>query len=217
MPKYRAVLFDFDGTLADSAPAIMASLQRMFQALNRPLLTDEQLRACVGPPIHQYFREILGFHENELDQALAIYRGFFIEEAARTMRPFDGVIELLRDLKAQGVILAVATCKVQTVCVQQAEDMGFAPYLDIIGGAIPAENLFEKADIIRYVLDRIPLPKEDAVMVGDRMYDLIGANEAGIAGIGVLHGGCGTREELEAYHPRHIAANVEELRALLLS
>ncbi|MDL2236130.1 HAD hydrolase-like protein [Christensenellaceae bacterium OttesenSCG-928-L17] len=216
MLQFTAALFDFDGTLIDSASTIMASIQTTLTHFGRAPFSEAQLRACVGPPIHHYFQEMLGFREEELDSALAVYRHAFDEHAVTMLRPFAGAKELLRDVQAKGVRVGVASCKMQSLCIKQAAQFGFTPYIDFIGGSIPEENLYEKSDIIRHALSALQAAPTDAVMIGDRMYDLIGANEAGVRGIGVLYGGCGTREELEAHNPLYIAEDINALRALLL-
>ena len=81
MRKYQAIIFDFDGTLIDSAPGIVLSLAELLKTMGREPLPEERLRACVGPPIVQFFPEYLGFHGEELDRAMITYREIFNKTA----------------------------------------------------------------------------------------------------------------------------------------
>lgn len=216
MPKFDVVVFDFDGTLVDSAPGIILSLSELLKAMGREPLTEEQLRPCVGPPILHFFPDYLGFHGEELDKALTTYREIFKQTARDSMRPFPGVAELLRDIQRAGIRTAIATCKTQTACEEQSESLGLRPYINYIKGVDPAINLMEKADILRALMKEHGFRPDQAVMVGDRMYDLQGAKEVGMASIGVLYGGCGSVEEMTPYEPLYIADSVEQLREILL-
>lgn len=215
MPKYQAVIFDFDGTLADTGPGIILSLKRLTAEYGLPPLNEQQLRALVGPPIHIAFREVFGISEDALEDFIDSYRRIFDEIAKPMLCVFPGIPQLLQELLHAGITLGVASCKTQSICEQQAEQLGILPYLPYICGAQPSLQLFEKADILELALKNMGIEKKQAVMVGDRMYDLIGANAVGIDAIGVLYG-MGTEEELLAHHPAHIVDSVESLRALLL-
>ena len=111
----------------------------------------------------------------------------------------------------------VATCKGQQSCETQAEFLGLRPYLNNIKGVDTSINLLEKTDILRALLDEMNIDPRHAIMVGDRMYDLIAAKAVGMPSIGVLYGGCSTVEELAAHDPLYIVESVEQLRETLLS
>lgn len=216
MLRYRAVFFDFDGTLVNSGPGIILTLQTLIEDLHLRPLNDEQINSLIGPPIHVAFPEMFGIRdEEELEKVVAAYRRIFEEVALPQLTAFPGIPELLRDLAEAGVITAVASCKTQSVCDSQAELTGIRPYLRIICGARPERQLFEKADILQEALALSGAGKEESIMVGDRMFDLIGAHAVGLPVIGVTYGS-GTEEELRAHAPQAIAHSVEELRALVL-
>jgi phosphoglycolate phosphatase len=217
MRKYQAIIFDFDGTLIDSAPGIVLSLAELLKTMGREPLTEERLRACVGPPIVQFFPEYLGFHGEELDRAMITYREIFNKTALGMLCAFPGVVELLRDIQLAGMRTGVATCKGQQSCETQAESLGLLPYLNNIKGVDTSINLLEKTDILRALLDEMNIDPRHAIMVGDRMYDLIAAKAVGMPSIGVLYGGCSTVEELAAHDPLYIVESVEQLRETLLS
>ena len=216
MAKYQAVIFDFDGTLVDSGPGIVLTLQLMLQEMGHAPMPDAELRACVGPPIHKFFPELFGFEGETLTRAIEVYRRIFAQKAVPMLRPYPGVTEMLAAVQKAGMPTGVATCKLQHTCEEQAELLGLLPHLDFISGADPEKSLLEKEDILQALLDRTGFGPARCVMVGDRMFDMIGAQIVHMPAIGVLYG-VGSEEELSAYNPLYLPKSVEELQALLLS
>ncbi len=215
MGNYQAVIFDFDGTLVDSGPGIVLTLELMLQEMGHAPMPMAQLRACVGPPIHKFFPELFGFQGEALDRAIEVYRRIFAEKAIPMLQVYPGVPEMLAAVQKAGIPTCVATCKLQRTCEEQAKLLGLLPHLDFISGADPEKSLLEKEDIIQALLDRTGFDPARCVMVGDRMFDMIGAQAVGMPAIGVLYG-FGSQEELSSYHPLHLAQSVEELQTLLL-
>ncbi|HWR22195.1 MAG TPA: HAD hydrolase-like protein [Feifaniaceae bacterium] len=216
MAKYQAVIFDFDGTLVDSGPGIVLALRLMLEEMGHKPMSDAELRACVGPPIHKFFPEVFGFEGETLTRAVEAYRRIFEEKAVPMLRAYPGVKEMLAAVRRANMPTGVATCKLQHTCEEQAETLGLLPHLDFISGADPEKGLLEKEDILQALLDRTGFDPERCVMVGDRMFDMIGAQAVRMPAIGVLYG-VGSKEELSAYNPLYLPQSVEELQALLLS
>ncbi len=215
MGKFQAVIFDFDGTLVDSGPGIVLTLQLMLQEMGHAPLSEAELRTCVGPPIHKFFPEVFGFEGEGLTRAVAVYRRIFAEKAVPMLQAYPGVKEMLEAVKSAGMRTGVATCKLQHTCEEQAELLGLLPHLDFISGADPEKSLLEKEDILQALLDRTGFDPARCVMVGDRLFDMIGAQKVNMPAIGVLYG-VGSEEELSAYNPLYLPKTVEELQALLL-
>ena len=129
---------------------------------------------------------------------------------------YEGIPELLKNLKAAGKHLLVATSKPELFAIQILEHFHLKKYADFIGGASMDEVRVRKGDVIAYVLDTVALTDVSAaVMVGDREHDILGAGENRMDSIGVLFG-YGSREELEKAGANEIAASVPELEKLLL-
>ena len=93
--SWSCVLFDLDGTLTDSAPGITASLKRTFEAIGRPVHTEEELLAYVGPPLVVTLREREDFTEAEAEHALQVYRDFANESDLIDNAVFPGIVGLL--------------------------------------------------------------------------------------------------------------------------
>ena len=130
---------------------------------------------------------------------------------------YPGIPELLRDLKASGVRLAVATGKPTVFSEQILEHFELRQYFDIVSGIPLNREPPDKCEVILHALYEMGISdRSGCVMVGDRSHDAIGAKMARIDFIGVLYG-YGSREELEAEGTDAIADSVVALRTLLLS
>lgn len=211
---WKTVLFDLDGTLTDSAPGITNSVARAlayFGIQEEP----ENLLRFIGPPLNESLPEYYGFTPEQTAKAVEVFREYFVEKGWLENAPYPGVPELLRDLKAAGLRLMVATSKPEAQAIRILKHFGLAEYFDRICGA-PAgnEDGARKASVIRTALSYV----EDAssvVMVGDRRHDVTGAHEAGIPCIGVLYG-YGSRKEFEDASAEFVAEDLAALRHLLL-
>ena len=138
---------------------------------------------------------------------------------------YEGIEELLKELKARGKRVILATSKPELYARQILEHFGIDGYFDFIGGASMDEVRVAKADVIRYALESVGLLKagetllpEDVrmktVMIGDRFHDVEGAKANGLQTIGVLYG-YGSREELEEAGAEHIAAEAADILTIV--
>lgn len=211
---WKTVLFDLDGTLTDSAPGITNSVSRALAHFGIQEEPQNLLR-FIGPPLNESLPEYYGFTSEQTVKAVEVFREYFVEKGWLENAPYPGIPELLRDLKAAGLQLMVATSKPEVQAVRILKHFGLAEHFDHICGA-PAgnEDGARKASVIREAL-RCAEDPSSVVMVGDRRHDVEGAEENGLPCIGVLYG-YGSREELSAAGASFIAENLEALKKLLL-
>ncbi len=145
------------------------------------------------------------------------FREYFSVTGLYENKVFPGMEEMLQALKEAGKTLLVATSKPEHFARQILSHFHLDSYFSFIGGADMAETRVKKGDVVRYVLEESGIPeKEEAVMVGDREHDILGAKENGLDSVGVLFG-YGDREELEQAEADWIVETVEELKHLLLT
>lgn len=215
--RYQTVLFDLDGTLIESGPGIFAAINAMLVDVGREALPEKDLYPLVGPPLRTGFRELLHLPSETADEQISLYRKHYQEEFHSLIHPFPGMIKLLEDLKAAGVRIGIVTSKAEQLAADHIRDMGLSHCISYLCGAT-ADGRGEKPDLLRRAVQDLNLigsALTTAAMVGDRMYDLEGANAVGMDGIGVLYG-YGSRAELEACKPKHIVETVEQLSELLI-
>lgn len=207
------VVFDFDGTLADTGPAVLRIAALTFEQHGYDLNEVGDLHRLIGPPLHDGFREVAGASRAEAERLVATYRDLF----AREVRPgdypaFPGMPELVRALRAQGRRVAVATSRLDTSVRSMLANLPFPPFDAIAGRLEPGRN--SKADCIRAVLAELGIAPQDAVMVGDRHHDVDGAHAEGLPCIGVYRDAA-SRDELAAAGADSLCNDAEALAALL--
>ncbi len=175
----QLVIFDLDGTLTDSARGIVSSFRHALAHVGEPVPEDPDLASLlVGPPMHQTLRG-LGLGE-KADAAIAAYRADYTARGWVRNEVFDEIPELLTDLRAAGVRLAVATSKAEPIARQILAHFGLDDHFEVIAGASPDGVRATKADVVAHVLSQLdPLP-EHILMVGDRSHDVHGASRHGI-------------------------------------
>lgn len=193
MPEhpYTAVLFDLDGTIADSAPGITATLAHTFEKLGLPVPTPAELLQWVGPPIMDSFRDLAGFDLEKSLRALAIYREQYISEGVYDATIYPGVREVLQAIHAAGIPLSLATSKPETPATLVLRHFHLAQYFDEMTGASDDERRSAKADVVAEALRRLRARGADVsrpVLIGDRIHDIEGAAEHDVPTIFVTWG-----------------------------
>ena len=202
---YDAILFDVDGTLIDSAPGIIHTLQEVFCTMGVDV-SGINLRRYLGPPLRKSFGE----------KATELYRTSYAVKGSHECAVFPGVLQMLQTLKDAGFLLCTATSKPTKVVTPILEEQGLAQYFDFIGGASMDESRDTKTEVVRYVLSQPALQGKRVLMVGDRNDDMRGAADCGLDAAGVLYG-YGSREELEPFHPVLLAESCTDLTDRLLA
>ncbi|MEO6942810.1 MAG: HAD hydrolase-like protein [Terrimesophilobacter sp.] len=215
-PDWTCVLFDLDGTLADSAPGITSTLALMFQELEMPVPPPAELLKYVGPPILEAFHDFAGMNEKKSAKALDIYRRFYLENGTRGVTIYRGIPALLRALHRSPVMVSLATSKPEKPALALLDANDLTQYFDVITGASVDEKRSAKADVVEEALHRLTRAGADTsrpVMVGDRDFDVDGAAEHDVPTIFVEWGYGSPAEAAKAIAS---VSTVAELRALLL-
>jgi len=206
------ILFDLDGTIIDSRVPFAESMNYALAAHGQQQHKPEELWHYLGPPTHVTFRELLGDNEPLIQAALATYREHYARTSTATTLVYDGIPELLRSLHGR-VPLAVATSKIGTSAVMLLEHLGLADLFDVISGPAASALAEPKAVTVASALAALGGPRQ-AVMVGDRLYDVEGAREHGLPTIGVLWG-AGSEQELRAAGAAALVARPDQIPPLL--
>ena len=209
------LLFDLDGTLTDSKDGITRSAQYALGQLGIQVEDPQQLVSFVGPPLRDSFLQYGRLSEAQADQAVVWYRERFQKTGMFENSVYNGIPALLAQLRGQGRKLLLATSKPEIFAVRILKHFGLYRFFDFIGGSTLDHSRVRKDDVISYVLRQFPVPVlDDAIMIGDRKHDVLGARACGLECIGVLYG-YGSREELDKCHPDGIAESVQALGRML--
>ena len=211
----KLVIFDLDGTLLDTIEDLGNAVNDLLERHGMPPYTVEQYRKMVGHGIRNLIRK--AFSPTEVDDDLletyvAEFKEYYLAHIDEHTRPFPGIVELLNELDARGVKLAVVSNKVQEGTERLIHE--FFPgivFVAIFGNRV-GYPMKPAPEIVASVLAKAGCAPKDAVMVGDSNTDMLTALNGGIDGLAVSWGNR-TREQLAG---NRIVDTVEELRRCLL-
>lgn len=214
--KIKYVLFDLDGTLTDPAEGITASVNYALKKFGRGVDNMTLLYKYIGPPLVRSFIEFEGMTQEEAYEGLKYYRENFIKEGIFQNEIYVGIEELLLKLKDSGYAIILATSKPEELAEQILEHFDIKRYFDFIAGNTLDEKRQTKREVIEHILNHYPeIKRENAIMVGDRRYDVEGAAQCGIDTIGVLYG-YGGAEELSTAGAKLLARSPEDVYTKIL-
>jgi len=208
----RAVLFDLDGTLIDSVPLIVASMQHAFAGRERAPSVKEWV-ALIGTPLEAMIRR---WGEDEADVTLLRerYKEHQWANHDSMVRAFPGVPEVLEVLTGRGVRMAVVTSKLEPSARRSLEFLGLSRYFEAVVGLESTVRHKPDPEPVRFALARLDAVAEGAAFIGDSPHDVVAGNAAGVATVAALWGPF-TRDELAVAHPRAWAAKASDLLPVL--
>lgn len=211
----KAIVFDFDGTIADTKASIIATATTVLSEWG---VAEEELSRVgeiIGPPFPQAYEWVFGFSREDAIEITRRYRDIYNHLGIDAWPAFEGMRELLSGLHEAGRLLAVASSKRTYLVRRGLEDNAIVDLFDSVRAK--EEDLEStKADAIRLALADLGVTADEAVMVGDRFHDIEAAKECDMPCVGVLYGKTADREELEAAGAAAIVESVDGLRDVLL-
>lgn len=210
--KYSTVLFDLDGTLLDTSEGIMFGASYTASRIGAPELSVGQQKSFIGPPIIESFMRECSLTEDKAREAVEIYRQRYMEKGLYEATQYELIKELLIALKYKKCSTAVATLKRDDLAKMILKNFGLSDHFDTIIG-IDEKDTHSKSDIISMCLKEMGQTNlNKVVLIGDSIYDSIGAEEVGIDFIAVTYG-YGFKDKIEANESKNvfIAENVSEI------
>lgn len=208
---YKAVIFDFDYTLGDSTPGIVASANYALQKLGYPAQETEAIRRTIGLTLRETFLVLTGVADPAEAQG---YDDYFHEKAEQVMtdgtRLFPDALPVLTALKGRGLRTAIVTTKAHRTIQRIADHLGASPLLDEIVGGDDVSREKPDPEGLLGVLGRFGLAKTEALYVGDSLVDAKTAQAAAVPFAAVLTG----TTPAEAFAPYHPVLIGETLRAV---
>ena len=209
------VLFDFDGTVADTGRAVMTSTRKTLSARGFSEAQMGDLRRMIGPPLWKSFHDFYGFSREESLVVADEYRAFFDELGPEEYSRVNGVPRAAGWVGAQGKRMAVATSRMEAKCIDMVRELGLSQFEAVIG-MNPPQGRETKADSVRDALAALGATADDAVMIGDRFNDVEGAHAMGVPCIGIYSGAAapGEHEAAGADAVVHSVAEFAKLFAI---
>ncbi|MFC5742871.1 HAD hydrolase-like protein [Dyella tabacisoli] len=207
-------LFDLDGTLIDSEHGILACIKHALVQLQTPVPEHASLRSWIGPPLRHSFAPLLDHDPARIEAAVHHYHERFHTDGWREHTVYPGIEAMIERLLSAGHQLAIVTSKPQRHAAPIIGALPFGRAFTRMYGPHPDSAHSEKASMIACALTDFDVSPTQAVMIGDRCFDIEGAVANRVDGIGVLWG-FGSREELQQAGAAAIVATPDELAARL--
>lgn len=210
MPKIRAILFDLDGTIRDSAGAILPAIDHAFKANNIAPPGPDQLRPHAHSirSVHAHLAAEVAFED-----FITAYDGK-LQELYGAIVLYEGAADLLKSLKDQGYRLAIVSSDRRA---QAFLDMSgvISTYFEVVVGGNDTKEHKPSPEPVLLALEKLKLPADQAIMFGDLAADILAGKAAGVlATIGITHG-FGGREMLEEAKTDYIIDSLNELPAVI--
>jgi phosphoglycolate phosphatase len=191
-PTFKLLIFDWDGTLADSAGHIVAAMQSAIAALSLPPRTDQSIRELIGLGLGDAMQRLYPeLDTDDLMRLLDEYRRIAPGSYAHEAPLFDGVRETLIDLHGKGYLLAVATGKARRGLNRSFVAHAFLKPLLSVSRCADETAAKPNPLMLREILEETGLEPGQALMIGDTDYDMDMAGAAGMPALGVA---CGVHE-----------------------
>ena len=212
--KQKHILFDLDGTIVRSDPGITRGVQKSlehFGIYEEP----ENLKKFVGPPLVESYTKLYGLSLLQYEKALDIFHEYYRSTGIFECELYEGIEEMLKVL-SKDYRLYIATSKPEREARRVIEHFGLNKYFTFVGGSDGDFNTKRstKAAVIEYVLKSNNIEdKTAAIMVGDKIHDIVGANTVGLKSIGILYG-YGSMEEFDKAN--YIVRTVDDLREMFI-
>ncbi len=198
MSRYELAVFDLDGTLLDTSRGVMSALKYTIKEFGFEMPDNETLRAFIGPPVQDSFARVYGFEGPILQEIATVFRNFYSTKTLLEAELYEGIPELFEELCKRGIKPAVATYKREDYAIDLLKHFGFDKYTDIMFGG-DHENKLKKQDIIEKCIVSAGISDiSRVVMIGDTVFDAVGAEKIGADFIGVNYGyGFKTLDEIK--------------------
>lgn len=222
--KYRYLLFDLDGTLTDPKEGITTSVQYALKAFGIEETDLDKLTPFIGPPLRDSFMNFYGFSEGQAEEAVAKYREWFVPKGIFQNAVYEGIAQILKELKRNGKVLAVASSKPQVFVEKILEHFEIREYFSVVVGSWLDGARSSKEEVVEEALRQLKeagkheqseVEAHHTVMIGDRKYDIEGGKEHGLVTVGVSFG-YAQEGELEEAGADYVVNTVEELGRLLM-
>lgn len=212
--QYDIIIFDLDGTITESGLGITNSIRYSLNYFGIDK-DRESLERHIGPSLSTTFREYLGDDEEQIELAIKKYREYYVDKGLFENVVYEGVEDVLKELKKQNKTVLLASSKPKLYCEQILKHFDLDKYFDFIGGSNLDETRTDKKEVITYSLENINSSDTNkALMIGDREYDVLGSKALGIDSVGVLYG-YGNYEELEKAGANYIIEKIDDLLEII--
>jgi phosphoglycolate phosphatase-like HAD superfamily hydrolase len=211
MQQINAVIFDLDGTVANTLPLCIAAFRQAIEPHINRSVSDEEIIATFGPSEEG---TIMALAPDFYDQGVSDYLTHYTALHDMCPAPFDGMIDLLENLKQKGIRTAMVTGKGRKSALVSLEKFGLLPYFELLETGVPEGP--SKPQGIKAILAKWPdLNKSEVIYIGDAPSDVTACREAGIPIVGAAWAETAEPGKLAAMKPDWMFTTVQEFKEWL--
>lgn len=212
----KLIIFDFDGTLADTESLITQTMQKTIEALHLEPRSREQCRAMIGLPLKETFMRLIPMTDAMGDRCADTYSQIFDRDnRPGVVRLFPHVADTLAALYAHDYVLTIATSRHRESLMEFLQGMQIDTYFRYIVTVNDVAQAKPHPDMVLQTMEHLNIAPADTLMVGDAVYDIQMGHNAGVHTCGVTYGN-GTRADMVACQADHIIDDFGQLGSLLL-
>lgn len=179
MGRYKCVIFDLDGTIADTKKGIINGYKYAAEEMGFKYLKAYD-NDIIGPSLYDSFTRFYKFSDDKAKEAVELYRKYYIDKGYLEYDLYNGIKELIIDLKNNKISVALATTKYKSFAELMLKNSKIYEYFTCVAGSNADGSLSGKKELLEYVMMNTGYAPSDCVMIGDRFYDAAGANEVGM-------------------------------------
>lgn len=214
MSKIDTILFDFDGTVMDTNEVIIQSWQHTFRTLENREEDLDKIIKTFGEPLEVTMRNL--FPQVPVEESIAIYRSYHYDNFGELIHVFPGMKELIENLKRRGLKLGMVTSRLKKTTMQGLEKYSLAQYFDTVVTADDTTKHKPDPEPVNIALEKLESRPENSIMVGDTMFDILCARNAGVKSVLVSWALAVTEEEKNGPDgPDHVIEKAEDLLELI--
>lgn len=210
--KKKLVLFDFDGTIVDNSEGIYNCIRYALSKKGLPPLSEDILRKFVGPSLFDSFSWYCTDDPEEAEELVALYRERYAPIGTTEVFVFDGMKELLKRLREDGIKVAVCSSKPHRFVIKISKEQGLQELFDGFFCPGLGSHISDKSGLALEAMKHFGISAEETVFVGDTKFDIAAARDAGIESVGVLYG---FSEEGEMDAADYVASEVKDIYPLI--
>ena len=210
----HTLIFDFDGTLADTADGIVATATETLHRLGVDGVTPEAIRATIGLPLGASLRIAGHLPEEKEAEAVAIYRELFAQLELTQIRLYPGVAEAIREFAARGIPMAIATSRGCNSLERILSGWGLSSYFPVRATSADGFPSKPAPDMVLALLERLGAKAGETLVVGDTTFDIEMGNRAHCLTCAVTYGNH-ARERLLTASPTWLIDEFAALKQLL--
>ena len=207
---YKALILDFDGTIADTQQSILHTMKFVADSFNIKEIDETLIKSLIGLPLKTTFEKAFALDENSIQQATIMYRKHYNEIAIDTISLFENVKNTLGDFYRQGIQLNVASSKGKEALTKILKKHQVYELFSFVGGEEDVKAKKPSPEIVNLIMSRHNYDSKECLVIGDTVFDIEMGQRANVDTCGVTYGN-NTREELQRQRPNYIIDDFSNL------